>query len=91
MHPEKRSAIEVRCIVSARNAGGEPDLFFVKVIANGDQLDDGQHYEAAKLKCLEEGYEPHLAYDELDSAGKSMLDLFEWDTASTVNISNKDE
>ncbi|UWZ79778.1 hypothetical protein L9S41_19195 [Geoalkalibacter halelectricus] len=33
-----------------------------------------------------QGYEPALAYDENDSAGRAMLGFFDWQTASSVSL-----
>ena len=79
----------VKCIVATRNSFGEPDLFFVKVSCSETQYNEGWHYEAAKEKAEDEGYESYLVYDENDSAGKAMLVLFAWDTASIVKVSEK--
>lgn len=77
----------IRCIVACVNSNGEPDLYFVKVKATLDQYENGFHYQTARAAAEDEGYEAVLAYDENDSAGFAMLSLFEWDTASTVSVS----
>lgn len=77
---------EVKCIVAAHNANGEPDLFFVIVRCTEDQYDNGDHYAAANDFAETQGYDPALAYDEDDSAGRAMLGLFDWQTASSVSL-----
>ena len=76
--------LTIHCIVAASNSNGDPDLFFVKVRCTQEQYDNGAHYVRAKAAAESAGYEPFLAYDEQDSAGRAMLPLFEWKTASTV-------
>lgn len=76
----------IRCVVSAINSGGEPDLYFVKVKATEEQIHHGDHYDAARAAAEENGYEVFLAYDEDDYAGAAMMKLFKWDTASVVEI-----
>lgn len=76
----------VRCIVAGHNSGGEADLFFVKVRCSESDYDEGSHYEAAKEYAEEEGYEPEIAFDENDPAGRTMLPLFDWNTATIIDI-----
>jgi len=76
---------EIKCIVAAENANGVPDLYFVKVQCTDEQYNAGDHYTMATYSAIREGYEPMLTYDEFDSAGKAMLPLFNWDSASVVN------
>jgi len=78
----------IKCIVAAMNSNGEPDLYFCIVKCNEEQYDCGDHYDRAKEQCKEDGYEPYIAYDETDTAGKAMLPLFNWDTASILIIEN---
>lgn len=81
----------IRCFVAAVNANGDPDFYFVKVDCTQDQYDFGLHYSAAMQKATAEGYTPYLAYDENDSAGKSMMDKFNWDSADTVKYGSETE
>jgi len=74
----------IKCIVSVTNSNGEPDLFFIIVNATEEQIENGEHYDTAKDEACDYGYEPYLVYDENDSAGKSMLSLFQWETASVI-------
>jgi len=76
--------------VAATNANGEPDLFFCYVRCTSEQYDNGEHYDAAKWLALEEDYEgpDMVAYDEFDPP-KAAFNLFEWDTATTFDITNK--
>lgn len=76
----------VRCIVAGINSNGEPDLFFVKISTNGEIEARHHHYDAAREYAEDEGYsEPFVCFDEFDRAGKAMLPLFEWDSASVVD------
>jgi hypothetical protein len=63
-----------KMVVAAVNASGEPDLFFCKISCTPEEVDDGKHYDMAKQLAIEEGYEPKLAYDTQDMAGKAMYD-----------------
>ena len=76
--------MNIKCIVAGTNANGEPDLYFCIVNCTIDQGHNGNHYDTAKEMAEDNGYEgPFVAFDERDSAGHAMLDLFEWSTAST--------
>jgi hypothetical protein len=79
----------VRCIVAAYNANGSPDLYFVKVMADDDDVRHGRHYHAARSAAIDSGYEPRLVFDEHDPAGRAIMDKFEWDTASIVMAKRK--
>ena len=74
------------CFVAAINSNGEPSFYFVKIDCTQEQFDNGNHYDAAMQKARDEGYEPHLAYDAVDAAGKAAMKLFEWHTADIVQI-----
>lgn len=75
-----------RHIVAGINANGSPDLYFVKVKCTEQELNEGEASQAAMDKAIEEGYEPKLAFDEFDSAGKAMLQLFIWESADTIEV-----
>jgi hypothetical protein len=79
---------EIKMVVAAVNAAGEPDFYFCKVKCNEAELDDGEHYEAAKAVAEKEGYEPRLAFDEMDSGGRAILDVFEWGTADVIDLAD---
>ena len=76
----------IRCIVAAINPNGEPDLYFVKVRCTEEDIDNGYHYATARNEAERNGYEPKMAMDENDAAGRAVLDKFEWDTASVVDV-----
>ena len=78
--------MQIKCIVSAINSNGEPDLYFTVIECSQVQYDSGEHYDAAIGQCNEDGYDAYLAYDENDAAGKMLLPLFEWESANVVNI-----
>ena len=78
--------MNIKCVVSATNANGEPDLYFVIVQCTVEQFESGLHYAAAKASAETNGYEAYLAYDEFDTVGKTLLPLFEWDTATITII-----
>ena len=79
--------MEIKCIVACHNSNGEPDLFFVKVETTQEQIDNGVHYARAREEAELCGYDAcitSVTFDETDSAGKAMLDLFQWDSANVV-------
>lgn len=77
----------IKCIVACTNSSGEPDLYFAKVKCTKDQYETGKHYDAIKDEAANEGYmEPFIVYDQNDRAGKFMLSLFVWDSASIHKI-----
>jgi hypothetical protein len=79
--------MQVKCVVAATNANGEPDLYFLKVSCTNRQYSAGEHYARAKQAAEDEGYEePMVAFDQCDAAGKAMLPLFQWETASLVRV-----
>lgn len=76
--------MEVKCVVACYNAGGEPDLYFVKVKCHPDDYDIGGHYEMAEGAATEEGYSgPMVVFDENDGPS-GLFKLFVWDSASIV-------
>lgn len=66
----------IKCIVAARNSNGEPDFFFTEITCTQRQYEEGEHYKMAEDKAASEGYDPKLVYDEVDSAGKMLLEVF---------------
>jgi len=77
---------QIKCIVSCINSNGESDLYFCIVTADESDIEDGEHYSVAKTQCELEGCEAFLVYDENDSAGRAMLPLFNWNSATNVGI-----
>ena len=82
----KPKTITIRCVVAVINSNGAPDFYFVHVRLTKEQYDEGAHYEAAKNDAEANGYEAYLAYDERDVAGAKLMDLFDWTTASLVDV-----
>ena len=81
--------MQISCIVAAINSNGESDLYFIVIECTQAQKDEGEHCKAAKAQCEEDGYEAFLCYDENDIAGRMMLPLFEWDSATILDITGK--
>ena len=77
---------QIKCIVSCINSNGESDLYFCIVRGSASDIEDGEHYSVAKTQCEKDGYEAFLAYDENDSAGSAMLPLFNWESATVVEL-----
>lgn len=75
-----------RMVVAGNNSEGEPDFYFVKVRCTRNMLSQDKHKEAAEADAKENGYEPKLVYDEYDMGGGRLLDLFVWESASTITI-----
>jgi hypothetical protein len=76
--------IYVKCAVACTNSNGEADLYYCKVACTEQQYALGDHYSGAKLSAVREGYEPALVFDEIERP--EVMKLFEWSTASYVNI-----
>jgi hypothetical protein len=77
---------QIRCIVAAIDANGEPSLFFVIINGTTSQFARGQHYHEAIEYANKCGYEGKLAFDEYDTDGKAMLGLFIWQSATVIDI-----
>lgn len=75
----------IQCAAFGTNANGDTDIFFCKVNAEEEQIENGYHYDAIKDKACEYGYEPYLACDEDDPAG-AVMQLAEWQTMETITI-----
>lgn len=70
----------IKCVVACTNANGEPDFYFCKVEATQEEYDDGIHYERAKGKAKEEGYEaPFVVFDENDGLDW-LFEHFVWES-----------
>jgi hypothetical protein len=64
-----------------------PDIYFVQVACTMEQYENDSHYEAAWEKISADHYvgSPYVVIDETDP-GKAVMQLFAWETASTVTI-----
>lgn len=78
--------ITKRMVVAAVNGMGDPDFYFCKVRGAEDQYNEGMFEEKACQQAEKEGYEPKLAYSESCRAGSSLVCLFNWDTATIIEI-----
>ena len=75
--------LELKMIVAGHNGNGEPDLYFCKVRCERRDYNDGEHYAIAERAAVRYGFLGHLiSFDEHDSAGRNMLPLFVWESAS---------
>lgn len=74
--------LRTKVMVAARNSNGDPDFFFCIVKSTFEEYNEGEHYVLAERMAIEQGYEPHLSFDENDPAGKAILDHFIWESAS---------
>jgi hypothetical protein len=81
----------IRCVVPALNNHGEPDLFFVRVRAEASEIEKDKHYEAAAKAADNNGYDAgNIVFDEYDNGGPRLMSLFEWDTASIVDLEGEE-
>jgi len=80
---------EIKMMAAVVNASGEPDFFFCKVKCNDDEIDNGEHYDAARALAEEEGYEVRLVYDQMDSGGQAIQHIFCWDSATLIDLEKK--
>jgi hypothetical protein len=79
--------MERKMVVACHGFEG-PTLFFVKVEATKEQVDEGLHYEAAEKEAKEQNYDgPFVCFDEDDRDGPALLPLFAWESASVVKTS----
>lgn len=73
-----------QCVVAAYGPNGDPDFYFVKVTCTKKQYESEHHLVTAARKALREGYAPWVLYDDASSAGRALLPLFHWETASVI-------
>lgn len=72
-----------RMIVAVGDNGqDEPDLYFCIVECTEQDVAAGRHYKRARAAAAVDNSGPFVAFDEYSSAGKSMLPLFAWRSAS---------
>lgn len=76
----------MKCMVAGHNSQGEPDFWFLIVVATEDQIATRQHHNVAFRVAAKNGLDGDLVYDNWDTAGKALASLFEWGTASVYEI-----
>ena len=54
------------------DGNGDPSIYTTTVNCTEKQIDNSEHYEIAKKRAEDEGYEPRGAFDETDSAAKRL-------------------
>lgn len=64
----------VKVAVAGRNASGEPEIVVYNIECSKEQYENGDHYDMAKERAEDDGFEPEIAFDENDPAW-SMLSL----------------
>jgi len=75
--------IKYKVAVACSNANGESDFFFCIVECTEDDYEAGIHYDVAKEKAEENGYEsPFVVFDKND-AGNVILEHCVWESVST--------
>ena len=74
-----------RMVVSAVNANGEADFYFVTLLnVPEEDYDLGNHYDRAMELAEDEGYEPKLAYDDCEITTTGLCKLFVWESSSRI-------
>jgi hypothetical protein len=77
--------MQIKCVVSCRDANGTPSFFSCVVSCTQAQYDDGDHYSAAALLANENGYEGvGLVYDQNDGP-PWLFAHFPWDVPGGSN------
>lgn len=79
---------EIKCAVACTDSSGVPAMFFVKMMASIKQVNNGDHYKAAKYFCEEQGYEAFLVYDQWDSQllEYNFFKQIDWDNVPSTKI-----
>ncbi len=85
------SDLRTERVVVAVMTGEGADLYFVIVVCSEEQYECGKHYDAAKDIAEADGFDAYLAFDVSDPPGENLMKLFLWNTASTVDISNRED
>lgn len=77
-----------KIVVAGTNSNGQPDFYFVIVLASDDDVVHGRHYEAAQMAAVNNDYEePFVCFDEQDSTYFPWLHAhFAWESASVVPV-----
>jgi hypothetical protein len=75
-----------KVMVACTNSNGEPDFFFCKIRCTPEQYNNGQHYVCAEQAAIDEGYEPRMAFDENDTAGRAIVKHFRWSVVNEYSI-----
>lgn len=59
--------------VVAENSQGETEILAFDISATQDQIDNGDHYDIAKSKAEEDGYDALAVFDSSDMAGQQLF------------------
>jgi hypothetical protein len=81
--------LDLKMMVAGINSNGEPDFYFCKLICTEDDYDNGYHYKFAMNKAEQADFEPKLAFDQDDAAGKAIVDHFSWESADTFTVQSE--
>ena len=65
----------ITVFVVAGNSQGEPEILAYDIAAYQDELAYCKHYDAAKSKASEDGYEVVTCFDSNDLAGRQLLGI----------------
>ena len=78
----------IRMVVAGQGYDG-PDLYFCKLDVPEEAIEEGHHYDLAKVHAKNYGFEGQMiAFDENDNP-RRLFDLFNWDSASVFKHSTK--
>ena len=77
--------IQVKCVVTCRDARGVPALYPCVITCNAEKYDAGDHYDMAKAMAEDAGYENvGIVYDENDGPAWLFDNL--WPAAKGVSL-----
>ena len=76
----------VKVVVAAISADGVPDFYAAVIKCSNYQYNNGEHYDEAREKAFEEGYEsPMVAFDEKDGP-HWLFTKFDWTQLTPIDI-----
>jgi hypothetical protein len=69
--------VNIKCVVTCRDANGTPTFFPCVVDCGQEEYDNGEHYECARAMAEDHRYEdPGLVFDENDGPAWLFEKLF---------------
>ncbi len=69
----------IKAVVLCSNSDGSPEFFTCEVQATNDEIENGEHLDAAKQMAAEQGFEgPMIAFDRGDAAWKQFGSVLAW-------------
>jgi len=77
---------DIKCAVAGYNAQGEPDFYYVLVRARPAQIENGDHYDAARDVAIDDDFTAKVVFDEDDPAGRALVEHCVWDSIKVTDI-----